>query len=195
MLKFTRNSSISLFFIMVLCYALFYADVFPYWIADAIKTVTMLILVGIICYKCRIRQAMASTYGDDEDAYIVNDGVDNENCVNINELNDQIKLSIGEKVGKQSIESKDMIKNDSNNISRDNKKYEASEVEDDGLSLNNITNQEDETKSNKANEDQTSNEISNEENNHRAWKPGDVLPHIPQIHKLHNKIYSKDPDD
>lgn len=180
MLRFTRNSSVALFFIMVISYVLFYADVAPYYVIYAIKAIAMLILVGIICYKCRIRQAMSSTYGDDEEAYIVND--DN------NDINSKINPDLPYKMQKQNKEPYENKKNGLKNISRETKS--SSEDDDDendeNHKLNNICDHENET---------NENEETNKKDEKKNWSSDVVLPHIPQIHNLSNKIYSKDPDE
>ena len=185
MLRFTRNSSVALFFILVVCYILFFAEFAPYWVIYGIKTIAMLILVGIICYKCRIRQAMSSTYGDDEEAYIVND--DNVNPVNnVIDINPQMAQDLASKFQKQTKETQDLTKNNIINISRDTGMDNNNEDDNEGHNLNDIGDNE-----NKTNGDGDINKTSEKKN----WSPDVILPSIPQIHNLSHKIYSKDPDE
>lgn len=184
MLRFTRNSSVALFFILVVCYVLFFAEFAPYWVIYLIKTIAMLILVGIICYKCRIRQAMSSTYGDDEEAYIVND--DSVNPVNNINLDPQMTQDIAARFQKQMKETQDLTKNNIINISRDTGMDNYTEDDNEDHNLNDIGDNE-----NKTNEDADINKTCEKKN----WSPDVILPSIPQIRNLSHKIYSKDPDE
>jgi len=49
----------------------------PYWTSKLLLELSYCVLYGVICYKLRIRNAMAS-YGEDEDFYIVSDGNENK---------------------------------------------------------------------------------------------------------------------
>ncbi|OHT01416.1 hypothetical protein TRFO_31799 [Tritrichomonas foetus] len=69
LLEFSRNCSVALFFFLVVCYILYFVEVLNFWSIRLVRTLFVLILYGIICWKLRIRQAMSATYGDDEDAY------------------------------------------------------------------------------------------------------------------------------
>lgn len=73
MLEFTRNFAVVTIFFIVLFYLLFFVNVLRFWIVYMIKVVFMVLIVAVICYRCRIRRAMAATYGDDDDVYAVND--------------------------------------------------------------------------------------------------------------------------
>lgn len=77
LLTFARNASISMFFVIVICFILYFSTIAPYWLVTGLQCIAMAILYGIVMYMCRIRNAMASTYFDDEDAYVVDDD-DNE---------------------------------------------------------------------------------------------------------------------
>ena len=114
LISFTRNCTMFLFLFWEICYILYFLGILEFWSIRLVIALFVIILFGIICYKFRIRQAMAATYGDDEDAYIVHQ------------------------------------ENEENSES-------SSELE--------------------------------------SWKPGVVLPPIPQInHHSQNKIHAKDPE-
>lgn len=186
MLKFTRNSSALLFFFIVVCYVLFFADVIPFWIIYCIKMIFMLSLIGIICYKCRIRQAMSGMYGDDEDAYAINDNGQDSN--NFGDLSNQIQNEI--------FRIKNLPNEDQDpNINNCNQSFNiigSSENEDDDYNLNNVNHNSD------VNENKSEGGVDHgdeNQNKRRNWKPTDILPSIPQIRKVSNKIYSKDPDE
>ena len=204
MLKFTRNSSITLFFFIVICYVLYFADVISFWIIYLVKMIFMLCLVGIICYKCRIRQAMSGIYGDDEDAYVVND----EQSINdVRELHNQMKKDLFNSDTKGFYNNNQNAGADCNNNQNNDVSGETEEYELNNLGDNNTNeNQNEPDNQNKIepnqNETENQNETKGNENNvepkeenqnkGRDWKPDDVLPSIPQIRKLSTKVHPND---
>ena len=65
-------------------------------------------------------------------------------------------------------------------------------MKDDDYKLNNVNHNSD------VNENKSEGSVDHGDENQnkgRNWKPTDILPSIPQIRKVSNKIYSKDPDE
>ena len=44
-----------------------------FWVVYLILSIVRAVIYGVLCYLCRVRRSMASTYFDDESAYIVSD--------------------------------------------------------------------------------------------------------------------------
>lgn len=72
-LKFTRTAAICILLLFVLSSLCYRLGWFYYFITYIIVALFTAILYGIICWKLRIRNAMAATYGDEQDAYEIQD--------------------------------------------------------------------------------------------------------------------------
>ena len=73
LLEMTKNCAICILFIVVLFSILFRIGLLYYFITFLVNAIAIAVCVGIISYQCRVRKAMSATYGDDEDAYVVDD--------------------------------------------------------------------------------------------------------------------------
>ena len=73
MLKKVRILALFLFVIELLSCIVYNSMNSSFWVVYLILSIIQAIVFGILCYLCRARRAMASTYFDDESAYIVSD--------------------------------------------------------------------------------------------------------------------------
>ena len=95
MLKKIRIFSLSLFILELFSGIVYSSLVFSFWIIYAIIAFGEAAVFGYICYLCRIRYAMESTYYDYDETYVVKDDEhNNEEDNNNNNSNNNNVLPI-----------------------------------------------------------------------------------------------------
>ena len=73
MLKNVRLLSLFLFVIELFSCIVYNSLNSYFWVVYLILSIIRAVIYGVLCYLCRVRRSMASTYFDDESAYIVSD--------------------------------------------------------------------------------------------------------------------------
>lgn len=73
MYSVVSRAGIILFVLFIMSTCFIFVRSIDTWVVSFVLKVVICILYGTICYQCRIRYAMAATYCEDEDQYVVND--------------------------------------------------------------------------------------------------------------------------
>ncbi|OHS98860.1 hypothetical protein TRFO_34810 [Tritrichomonas foetus] len=79
LLYINRNCSTALLFLLVLSSILYRVGIFYYFITYLIIAIANAVIMCVIAYYCRLRKAMAATYGDDQEAYEVKNDPEDPN--------------------------------------------------------------------------------------------------------------------
>ena len=72
MLKRLRNYGMAIFFLYVFSALLFQTKVFVFWVVRLVVDVFTCVIFTLVCWLCRLRSKMATTYFEDQEAYEVN---------------------------------------------------------------------------------------------------------------------------